>query len=192
MSSKKSPYTAVKLGFKRALSRLCTCASSDDSHCFIANRNQRNTPGKSILTLIDLKLLRSATVCALLLFFCPLTISSNSWKAIDFLFEERRVTHDVALDFISHIWKFVTFTKVKWRNSKTKLISNTGIKYDSNKMIFDRRCVKEGERFFRWNSLSTLRRVKPQKLALFRDGTQIKLLRTRARAKPWKNSIKAY
>ena len=29
---------------KRALSRLCTCASSDDSHCFIANRNKRNTP----------------------------------------------------------------------------------------------------------------------------------------------------
>ena len=33
--------------FKRALSRLCTCASSDDSHCFIANRNKRNTPGST-------------------------------------------------------------------------------------------------------------------------------------------------
>ena len=29
---------------KKALSRLCTCASSDDSHCFIANRNKRTTP----------------------------------------------------------------------------------------------------------------------------------------------------
>ena len=42
----------------------CTCVSSDDSHCFIANRNQGNTPGKFILTSI-----RSATVCALLLIY---------------------------------------------------------------------------------------------------------------------------
>ena len=65
----------LKLLIKRALSpRLCTCASSDDSHCLIANRNQRNTPSTFILTSIDLKSLpkslRSATVCALLLFFC--------------------------------------------------------------------------------------------------------------------------
>ena len=45
----------------------CTCVSSDDSHCFIANRNQGNTPGKFILTSI-----RSATVCALLIdIICP-------------------------------------------------------------------------------------------------------------------------
>ena len=45
----------------------CTCVSSDDSHCFIANRNQGNTPGKFSLTSI-----RSATVCALLIdIICP-------------------------------------------------------------------------------------------------------------------------
>ena len=38
-----SSYTG-DIFIERALSRLCTCASADDSHCFIANRNKRNTP----------------------------------------------------------------------------------------------------------------------------------------------------
>ena len=75
------------------------------------------------------------------------------------------ITHYVALDFISHIWKFITFRKVKRRNSKIKLKSNAGLKYNPNKMISDRRCVKERERdFLRWNSPSKLRRVKPQEI----------------------------
>ena len=41
--------------------------------------------------------------------------------------------------------------------------------------------------FVRRNPPSTLRRVKPQKLALFRAGTQINFLRTRACLEPWKN-----
>ena len=30
-------------GFIELFKRLCTCANSDDRHCFIANRNKRNT-----------------------------------------------------------------------------------------------------------------------------------------------------
>ena len=36
-------WTSVQVYFKSALSRLCTCASSDDSHCFIANRNNNTS-----------------------------------------------------------------------------------------------------------------------------------------------------
>ena len=34
---------AFEITIKRTLSRLCTCASSDNSNCFLANRNKRNT-----------------------------------------------------------------------------------------------------------------------------------------------------
>ena len=39
-STNDRPFEVV-WSFLRALSRLCTCASSDDSHCFIANRNKK-------------------------------------------------------------------------------------------------------------------------------------------------------
>ena len=40
------PLKTIKLtsAVKRALSRLCSCASSNYSHCFITNRNKRNSP----------------------------------------------------------------------------------------------------------------------------------------------------
>ena len=41
----------------------------------------------------------------------------------------------------------IIFIKVKRRNSEIQLKPNAGVKYDPNKMISDRRCVKEKEIF---------------------------------------------
>ena len=77
---------------------------------------------------------------------------------------------------------------VKLRNSKIKIKPNAGIKFDPNETIdfYSPMCNAERD-FVRRNPPSTLRRVKPQKLALFRAGTQINFLRTRACLEPWKN-----
>ena len=91
-----------------------------------ANRNQVNTPRKFILSLIDLRVSRSDQQQFLLC--CYSFFSGDILKDIWLPF--RRVTHVIALDFISHIWKF-----------------NAGIKCDPNKTISDHRCVMQREIF---------------------------------------------
>ena len=127
-----STLPAVRLcsGLKRALSRLCTCASSDASHCLIANRNQGNTPGKFIPSLCFFGILLSVVTL------------------------ERYLTsflkgHSICYSLLCHISKFITFRKVKRRNSNIKLKPNAGIKHDPNKTISDHRCEKERERYFK-------------------------------------------
>ena len=78
-----------------------------------AERNQGSTPRKFILSLIDLKLLKSlisATVCTLLLFFCQCMVALERYLTS---FSNNVQSRNVALDFMSHIYKFKTFRKVK-------------------------------------------------------------------------------